>query len=1509
MSINKTIAINSFQPSMIQKKSYIASAIELHYIDLIASMKGSTIAGVCECIFWTLNKANIFCLFNGITNQKETISFNFFQKELNSETKILWEIRPKICEKTQILIFEPWEELLLRKKSFNAHVLITMKVLKHKTDLQLNLPNSKKQSVLINETNYCSSFEIAKDLSGSIECVFVEKPSIPTLCWNISSRNEQNRRDNGDKRFDGELVDTTDDNTKRKEQVLLEKFTHEGQETDFSTKEIETQVVCSRSDENQDACLVIREYAEINFDYDFHNRVDALKQNTLKEIRDFNLPMDQNLPCIIENLITNIRKAASENSNLCEEEYLQCGCRKLSDHATVNDNHEGSIQSPSNISLKSDDASSSTITGSYLKKSDDPKDAKFLSKIKEIKNIAKQMETELRTPLPIDISPVEDLQESDNEALTIERAIFDISERIAQQQPVSDAQAEASEELLRATLEEMIINATKSIRQNNNVAVYKKPVAFLKQTIYEFERFLTVDEEVEAITANVNDNNGSTEKNLIHSDNDDLKALDADKISAKLVNTELLRMTPITTNIQKQLATLESILDEEEPEESHEYKGGECTINFEPEKSVSMERHKVHGMLIQINNEINTIKRFCHKNISKKGADAIINVLHKVRNHVGTITDMIASKKSTFKYPSKSGFFFDNNASINFNLFKPEANEVANAVVIFKTAVNELYTSADDISYTDSSLLLPETDCNQKWYHNESNNFNLMNESEYRPPLPPHRSKIFCTMSEEIPIPPPRPKRREEKILIDLLMKQSHLFDDAVPQKDFNDQVDENPLNYEPIPVTLECRKNKQIDAIYKRISEFTGDFEFRNKENILSQSAIKPITIKGKNRLNVYDETSSVQLLCEESDCGTDSDTLGSRIQMKIPLCKIDGEQNNIFFENYSIKRELKKINKDSEEIKFRNLTYDTNKRNALSPVSNASKIENLNFEAMVFIDIKQFKDLENNNELKPNESFPHQEVQPLDSNSYGIVNQTELRQNENSRQVQSLTPYVDDPCAISVSNVVDIMPTIMENSEISKATSSESKLTMNDSINSATLQDKHSDDGSLDQKETWSLTSTEESERYLHETMMTNETTLCVNWRRRSQKCRILAIFLPDLQIATAISVNAENFLPYLNTDIFEVAVEQLSQSNGYLIRIVDDVSESTSLDIVQKVSEHLGPVVLLKDEEKMEASGKSPISDNHLVAGNKFGSYDVDSSICSVDSRDGTNTGVTVSIIARSIHDVIHASLEEIPWGEVSMHLYQSDMARSLSLCDSENKNNSLIQTITVSEKNDTETRSVYSHESLRSSQRSLDISERTDKFNSTLNLNIPNYLIREGSTATITCEFNNFLCPGSIINWYKGNIKVELVRGKTDRISHDLLEVLVISQVTQSDSDIYSIQVNDDLYPVACLIIEEESGEKVEARFLSPPQTFFVMEGQPSVISCQIEGDNKVMWCKDRQLVEENERLKMETTDDGYHKIIIDRTELSDQGTYYAFLDDHFTTITLVVEGNLLVSLDR
>lgn len=73
MSINKTIAINSFQPSMIQKKSYIASAIELHYIDLIASMKGSTIAGVCECIFWTLNKANIFCLFNGITNQKETI--------------------------------------------------------------------------------------------------------------------------------------------------------------------------------------------------------------------------------------------------------------------------------------------------------------------------------------------------------------------------------------------------------------------------------------------------------------------------------------------------------------------------------------------------------------------------------------------------------------------------------------------------------------------------------------------------------------------------------------------------------------------------------------------------------------------------------------------------------------------------------------------------------------------------------------------------------------------------------------------------------------------------------------------------------------------------------------------------------------------------------------------------------------------------------------------------------------------------------------------------------------------------------------------------------------------------------------------------------------------------------------------------------------------------------------------------------------------------------------------
>uniref|UniRef100_A0A914RBM7 Ig-like domain-containing protein n=1 Tax=Parascaris equorum TaxID=6256 RepID=A0A914RBM7_PAREQ len=168
-----------------------------------------------------------------------------------------------------------------------------------------------------------------------------------------------------------------------------------------------------------------------------------------------------------------------------------------------------------------------------------------------------------------------------------------------------------------------------------------------------------------------------------------------------------------------------------------------------------------------------------------------------------------------------------------------------------------------------------------------------------------------------------------------------------------------------------------------------------------------------------------------------------------------------------------------------------------------------------------------------------------------------------------------------------------------------------------------------------------------------------------------------------------------------------------------------------------------------------------------------------------------------------------------------------------------------------------------------------------------LNIPSYMLKEGSTATITCELNNFLSPSSQIDWFKGRVKVETVAGKIDRISHDLLEVLVIS-------DLYSIQVDDQVYPVACIIVEEES----------PPQTLFVMEGQPAIISCQIsEPGQNIVWYKEKKAIGCSERLKIESDDNGFHRLIIEDSELEDQGTYCAYLGNQFTSITLVVEEQI------
>ena len=56
-----------------------------------------------------------------------------------------------------------------------------------------------------------------------------------------------------------------------------------------------------------------------------------------------------------------------------------------------------------------------------------------------------------------------------------------------------------------------------------------------------------------------------------------------------------------------------------------------------------------------------------------------------------------------------------------------------------------------------------------------------------------------------------------------------------------------------------------------------------------------------------------------------------------------------------------------------------------------------------------------------------------------------------------------------------------------------------------------------------------------------------------------------------------------------------------------------------------------------------------------------------------------------------------------------------------------------------------------------------------------------------------------------------------------------------------------------------------------------------------------------WYRDQELLQENHRIHFLATNDGWYHVIIEDTDITDQGTYYAYYEDSSTYVTLVVEG--------
>uniref|UniRef100_A0A914ZVR6 Titin n=1 Tax=Parascaris univalens TaxID=6257 RepID=A0A914ZVR6_PARUN len=1278
----------------------------------------------------------------------------------------------------------------------------------------------------------------------------------------------------------------------------------------------------------------------------------------------------------------------SETNVAEENEFVSCCLRKLSIYGEAVENRGIQIPAQSDQSAKPsvDEKLIPQALQEHMSSQralSELEECNYLKEIRRTAEIVRRVETELGSMQVVDSSS--SLCEG---ARRIERAIYDVSDRIVKQQPVTEAQAAANEELLRTTLEEVIMDVPVSSNEECR-SVYKKPIAFLKQKLTDFENSFIVDEEIEVIADSAENGKPKgfpTTASAVSGISDEQNvAKSTKKVIAKRMSSEFARMTPITANIQQQLSALETMLDESELEELEDRDEMATEETKLLRKEPTAKRREMHSILVQINHELNTVKRYCQKN-SKKGTDAIVGVLNKVRNHVASTVNLVSRSKkrrsrtaSPDKHVSKSGFFFRTDASINFNLFKKQSDECINVVVVYRSASEKPVCPAPQNNTVDSEVYqcgyklsagsiektpTPKSELNVVIFTGSSRTDSAgctervattsFGTTDAAAPIPPPRHCRSNIYEGDVPIRPPRPRRSQSK---------------EVDEKKVTEMLIHGGTHSEPF-VTAEhdavqrAEISQLQEQLRRRIAELDGQSaSFTCSDGVINETEVQELQVRRRSSAeNVFtvlafaphrraffttlDETSSVQLICEESDYGNESDT-GSRTifgSAKVHPAYALHEESIPEVNEKCLLEDLSKIPTkgcehtpsitqhcwSDDPIDFRKVSVSASEGSA----NLSHKSENVDVEVDIIF-------------RQRSESFHEDDIGIVHitrdtdqiSSTSNVYMRPDIVETSSLNDIESLLGKDEQSeeasdirivCSTNatLSDMVSIMSTIMETSEISKTNSSAMTASRSSATTATTTDSLLPRIGHIEKSEGSQTSSFLVANPYVREEEGTSEEFIChcsakngekaeenlearddsfeevclnLKWKRPFQKYKVLCTLSPDIRMGLHASAAVGEY--------FEVEVEQPSESQGYLIRITDDVSDSICLSLMEVVAVTVDVEVSLSNDEQTdfeEVIAVQPERYKLLMCNAGILNSASNGNIPLLED----NTGVSVSIIARSIHDIVYASLEEIPWGEVSMHVYLTDveLARSTSHCDSENRTNSLIQNVTVSELNENERKSLRSQESFKSSQRSLAFSDRTDRYDSMQSLNIPSYMLKEGSTATITCELNNFLSPSSQIDWFKGRVKVETVAGKIDRISHDLLEVLVISHVELADSDLYSIQVDDQVYPVACIIVEEESQVEKQNEatpiFLSPPQTLFVMEGQPAIISCQIsEPGQNIVWYKEKKAIGCSERLKIESDDNGFHRLIIEDSELEDQGTYCAYLGNQFTSITLVVEEQI------
>ncbi|RCN39030.1 immunoglobulin domain protein [Ancylostoma caninum] len=1281
-----------------------------------------------------------------------------------------------------------------------------------------------------------------------------------------------------------------------REPDLPEKMSYKGHEIAVSVNEVEKEEFIVN--ENGDIEISKKTCLETSFEFD--TELD-IAQSIKKIYKALPEPLPES------ELMTEILSHPSEGEKFLEDDAIACPESpeerlKLAKDNTELDSERARAQSVRPKPRLLADARKSASEG-FNSTAFDPQ---FINKMKEIERIARQVDAELGQ-----ISAPPPTNALTEDAKEIEEAIFKISDQLLLAQPITEAQAEANEELLRTTLADMILNPTRTAEEE--MELMRRPIRLLRRKLSDFENSLM--EDVEVMT--INEDARSTSPTRTSAIEESSTTPTRSTIKTRVPSAEYLRVTPLTSNIKDQLSCLEEMIVHLSNENMDvDVRPGTSSAVM---KGGNQKKRELHDLLVQINNEMNTIKSYCRTKLSKKGTDAVVGVLQKVKTHVSSIVNVVSLSKKKHPHATEKSA---TDTTVDFEFVQPAASENVDALMLYKKSSLEssvaqrsstaLSTSDDTWRYSTelkSSIEKPQESSRSHEPEIKEKPEDEVEEVKAAPKPPPRRRRTHSAdpdiMAPEPPVRPPRKAKND--------MKRRDLSLDSRLQMSKGSTSKKSDA--QPVATT----QGRMPSPPSKPKRSFAGDtFDFlrhlnctRSQKNTddLEKSLLVELSqmpVSEQDDAEVLSEPEWVQ-----SEVNASLKSAAERAKME--KSEVGSLQN----------KESEKYDDLAEHKEHKQEENMLDEANAVTNIEAATVSSGcaLHFEATADLEVPLLSLATMSGNLLPDDGrnsvqliceesdyatdtdtsgFLRGTVQFFNRNSPldALQSSTSLNLSQRSSKALPDLPESDMEGCPDVYVTVELHHVTTANEETTtQLTHSTPKpgnasceelpqasyepLIVPESISEETIH--------LVLEETLlsqmgSSVKTDDTDRItpllrgaLRETDILSDDSVVTeidrsvidnveqsfNFSRSEARKRLIAIVYQDVRQCARANIALDN--------TFDVEIFQEPENLSLIIKVIEDQVNFTSLTVME-----------------CNIDGKeSPYY------------FDDITETSSYDDNDGeSRTGITVSIIARSLHDGIYASLEEIPWGEVEMTLPECEsMAKSMD----EDSKMSVQFNVTVSESNPEERKSLRSQISLNHSQNSI---SEIDNTLSTGSINIPSYVIKLGSTATITCELNNYLPQNSKIDWYKGNTQIEKCPGKLDRISHDLLEVLIINNVQMEDNELYSLKVNDDIFPVAYLIVEGPSSDELAATILTPPQTQFVMEGQPTVLMCQVSDPNQaVEWLKDRKPLEESSRVQFDIIEDGWNRVVFSQTRMSDQGTYFAVLGQHSVAITLVVEERI------